>query len=337
MITYIGSLFEDARAVELRVLRGDECIAGIFDSASALQIAVDAHAEFNLYTTINRPANARITNRMGSRSLRDDDMAKIVRLPFDFDPVRPRAVASTDDELAIAIGKRNALASMLSALQWPMPAVAMSGNGAHALYRCHLPNTAATRDMLTAIYRGLRADFSDEQVIFDSTVRNPSRIWRLYGTVNRKGPDSPERPHRPASVRIPSRWDGVSPKQIEQLANRYAKQATVSTISRAPIVRVIGSGDFKTLDAAAWFQAHGLYKRRIGPDKHAVTCPWADEHSTPDAPYGTDTVLWDAEQGRWPTFHCSHAHCDQRTMRDVVRLLQDADAFCASTWRRAAA
>ena len=95
-------------------------------------------------------------------------------------------------------------------------------------------------------------------------------------------------------------------------------------------------GDFTTLDAVAWFQAHGLHKRRIGDGKHAVTCPWAGEHSTLDAPYGTDTVIWESEPGLWPTFHCSHQHCERRSMRDVVRLLQDADAFCTRTWRRAA-
>lgn len=334
MLTYIGNLLADARVAELRVHQGERWISGVFDSVSALQASIDDNTGFNCYTTLNKPAAVLVTNRMGTRALTDPDFEKIVRLPFDFDPVRPKDVPSTDAERDIALHKRNQFVSMLAALQWPMPAMGMSGNGAHALYRCSLKNSAETKEMLASIYRGLRGDFSDEHVLFDSSVRNPSRIWRLYGTVNRKGVCSIDRPHRQADIRLPARWDGVSPQQIEQLANRYARQAPVRTFT--PLVQVIGKGDFTTLDVVAWFQAHGLYKRGITGGKHAVTCPWADEHSTEDTPYGTDTVVWDAELGRWPTFYCSHAHCEGRSMRDVVRLLQDADAFCTRTWRRAA-
>jgi hypothetical protein len=335
MITYIGSLLADAGVAELRVHQGERWISGIFDSASALQASGEANAAFNIYTTLNRSTNVPVTNRMGSRALSDADIQKIVRLPFDFDPVRLTGQPSTEAELNAALNRRNKFVSMLSALQWPMPAMGMSGNGAHALYRCSLKNSTETKEMLAAIYRGLREDYSDEAVLFDASVRNPSRIWRLYGTLNRKGVDSPERPHRQATVQMPSRWEGVSPRQIEQLANRYTKQRTEH--AHGPLVPVVGKGDFTTLDAVTWFQAHGLYKRRIGAGKHAVSCPWNDEHSSPDTPYGTDTVIWDAEPGRWPTWHCSHAHCEHRTIRDVVRLLQDADAFCTETWRRAAA
>jgi hypothetical protein len=98
-----------------------------------------------------------------------------------------------------------------------------------------------------------------------------------------------------------------------------------------------GRGDLATLDVCAWFAAHGLLKRGLGGGKHAVVCPWLDEHSTPDAPYGTDTVVWDAESGNWPTFHCSHAHCEGRKIVHVMRLWGDADRHCARPWRRAPA
>ena len=333
-MTYVGSLLADARVAELRVHLGDKWISGMFDSASALEACIRDHGEYNCYSTLNRPTNVAVLNRMGGRALTDADIETVVRLPFDFDPVRPTGQPSTEAELNAALRRRNKFVSMLAALQWPMPAMGMSGNGAHALYRCSVKNNSETKEMLTAIYRGLRVDFSDEEVLFDSSVRNASRIWRLYSTMNRKGESTTERPHRIATVRLPARWDGVSPRQIEQLANGYAKQP--SAVVHAPLVRVIGKGDFTTLDAVAWFQAHGLHKRRIGDGKHAVTCPWAGEHSTLDAPYGTDTVIWESEPGLWPTFHCSHQHCERRSMRDVVRLLQDADAFCTRTWRRAA-
>ncbi len=190
-MTYIQQALADAGIIELRIHTGGErWISGLFDSASALNAAVEKHAANNIYATLNRPRSMPVTNAMGTKALCDEDIECVVRLPFDFDPARPRGEPSTDAELALAILRRNALIAMLTGLGWPQPATAISGNGAHALYRCRLPNSDATRGMLTALYRGLRHDFADETVSFDPTVRNPSRIWRFYGTVNRKGTPS---------------------------------------------------------------------------------------------------------------------------------------------------
>jgi hypothetical protein len=227
MISYLRQAFADAGIVELRVHTGERCISGLFDSVSALNAAVESHATSNIYTTLNRPRAMPVTNAMGARALRDQDIESIVRLPFDFDPARPVGQPSTETELKLAITKRNAVVAMLTALGWPQPATARSGNGAHALYRCRLPNTNETRDMLISLYRGLREEFNDELVSFDATVRNASRIWRLYGTTNRKGQPTPDRPHRKAEVSVPSRWEGVAPRQIDMLANRYARLGRV--------------------------------------------------------------------------------------------------------------
>jgi hypothetical protein len=174
-------------------------------------------------------------------------------------------------------------------------------------------------------------------VIFDPKVRNPGRIWRAYGTVNRKGLATPERPHRMATVSLPSRWEGVSPRQVNGLANSYARQSP-PTRSRSPVDQriVMGAGDYRTLDVVSWMSAHGAYKRQIGRKKHAVRCPWCEEHSTPDEPGGTDTVVWEAFDACWPRFCCSHAHCEGRSIADVMALWGDADRFCARAFRRPA-
>jgi hypothetical protein len=90
-------------------------------------------------------------------------------------------------------------------------------------------------------------------------------------------------------------------------------------------------GDYSTLDVGALFEAHGLYGRCIDPaeGRHAVLCPWADEHTVKrPATYG-DTVIWEARDGGWPRFHCSHKHCEGRRIEDVIALWPDADDFCA--------
>jgi hypothetical protein len=67
-----------------------------------------------------------------------------------------------------------------------------------------------------------------------------------------------------------------------------------------------------------------------------VRCPWDAEHSSIDSDHSTATVIWESDGG-WPTFHCSHDHCDGRTIRDVMAIWGDADAFCARQFARRAA
>jgi hypothetical protein len=185
------------------------------------------------------------------------------------------------------------------------------------------------RDQLDAIYRHWREDYAGNGVDFDIKVRNPSRIFRLYGSINRKGENTSERPWRRAVCDLPIAWQVVTPKQIEALASRYVRQALPRVTPRP---RLVGSGDYRTLDVVGWVSAHGLYKRRCGVGKHAVTCPWSDEHSTKDHPHGSDTVVFESN-GEWPGFYCSHAHCEDRSIRDLMALFGDADVYCARVFK----
>jgi hypothetical protein len=80
---------------------------------------------------------------------------------------------------------------------------ALSGNGAHALLR--LPDYDPTEaPRLKRLGNALSAKFSDTLVGIDRTVFNPSRIWRVYGTLNLKGTNTPDRPHRRAQLLGPA-------------------------------------------------------------------------------------------------------------------------------------
>jgi hypothetical protein len=257
----------------------------------------------------------------------------IVRLLVDFDPVRPRGVASTDAELAAAIDLRNRFVAAQSAIGWPHPALGLSGNGAHALYRCRICATPELADQLAHLYRRWRDEWSDGLVDFDATVRNPARICRLYGTVNRKGEATVDRPHRASSISVPPVWSDVSAGQIAVAAKLYRPLPSIgSPTPRTPAPK--GSGNYATLDAQAWFAAHGLYKRSLGADTHAVHCPWSAEHSTASPAHSADTVIFDAKPPKlWPRFFCHHAHCDGRGIADVMTLWGDADGYCAAGFR----
>ena len=337
---YFRRLLEDARTVEIRHNRGGKWESGLFDDLGHLSAAIRNHSrEGNLYTTLNRPAGRIATNAFGVQALRDDDIATICRIVFDFDPKRPTNTPSVDEELQSAIKASELAVRMLTAHGWPTPALGLSGNGAHAVYRTRIENSPAWRQRAAALYAGLRgrlqSRFGELGVEFDVTVRNPARIWRLYGSTNRKGDATVERPHRVASITLPAGpWQIVKAATIERTV---AALTPVVEQHRQQIERargpVTGGGDYSTLDIVGWFAAHDAYRRPLVNGKHAVRCPWVGDHSTAPPPNGSDTVVWEAIN-RWPSFHCSHAHCADRNLRDVIALWGDGGRFCSREWSR---
>lgn len=338
---YLDRLFADAGTVELcHMAQGRIWSTWHQDTASLLGAAARVHERGNLFTTLNRIDPARLTahlaSRPGSRTP-DACIQRYSRLFFDFDPERPKGESSTDSELAAAEARARGLVMKLTMLGWPQPLMAMSGNGAHLQYRCALPNTAETAAMLRTIYAGLAREFGDSEVAFDTTVRNPGRLCALYGSKKRKGADTAERPYRLSFCAIPEPLAQVHPRQVSGLAAFYAAQtpapATCPPANRARGPRVMGRGDFASLDVVSWFGAHGAYIGRLSARVHGVRCPWREEHSTPSPKSGSDSIIFEADRAGWPGFHCKHSHCDGRTIRDVLAIWPDADAYCGAAFQ----
>jgi len=318
-IDYIGQLIADTGVVELRHFNQGRIQSALFDDADKLRHSIPDVG--NCFTTLNRLDRA-ACNCFGAMASRDDQIIKIVRIPFDFDPVRPPKVPSTQTELDQARERANECERYLRMMGWPDPLVAMSGNGWHLQYRTLMPATAETKAILKVIYSGLDEMLSDDAVSFDTTVRNPSRILRLYGTTNRKGATTDDRPHR-KSFHLPiEQWHQVRPRQVEKLGKRFEKPKPV--VDQREFTPVSGSGDYSSLDAVRWFSSHGLYEHHLEDNKHAVVCPWEYEHSESNP---NDTIIFEADTS-WPGFHCHHAHCEGRKIRDVIALFGDADQFC---------
>src|SRR5688500_10072374 len=57
--------------------------------------------------------------------------------------------------------------------------------------------------------------------------------------------------------------------------------------------------------------------------KHAVICPWIDEHTTgiPGDDGDTSTVIFEPNSDHGWAFKCLHAHCVNRTVKDVLEKL----------------
>jgi hypothetical protein len=183
-----------------------------------------------VYVTIN-PVNpdllARACNRMKyagkTPATSDGDILRRRWLLIDCDAVRPAGISSTNEEHGAALEKAREIRDYLTSLGWPEPIMLDSGNGAQMTYRIDLPSD---EDGLVSRVLSALSVMSDDQVKLDVTVCNPARIWRLPGTMNRKGDSTETRPHRPARLAaIPAKpesaavADLVTTDQLLQLAS----------------------------------------------------------------------------------------------------------------------
>lgn len=225
------AIFAKGQVVELRVPKAgrDGTIAGFFNNSRALAAAA---AELSgkypgVYVTLNpvnpelfdRAPNCVVTNAERGILAHDKDIIGRRWLPIDFDPVRPADCASTAEEHAAALERAKQARDYLTAKGWPQPIFANSGNGAHLLYRIDLPNDEEAKAAVRGVLAHLKEQFSDDAVKSDTTVSNAARIWKVYGTMSAKGPNTPERPHRLAEIiDKPQELGVVTLEQLQELA-----------------------------------------------------------------------------------------------------------------------
>ncbi len=172
-------------------------VSGYFDDPDALAdaaVRLEDQRAPGIYATLNpvKPALlARVCNRVVTHpkaTTGDADIARRVWLPFDIDPVRPAGISSNPDELEAARARALDAAHWLTGELGEAPAVwAFSGNGYHLLFRIDLPNDGKATASVKSIIDATADRFTDDAVAVDRTVFNAARIWKVYGTMARKG------------------------------------------------------------------------------------------------------------------------------------------------------
>ncbi len=240
--------------VELRafgVSGGQSIRRGFYDDAEKLAsdaVELSKCGASGVYVTPNdvSMAASRLKVRMnrhgrvtgGGSCAGNDDVTGRRWLLLDFDPVRPSGTSATEGELGQAILRARAVADALSADGWPNPVRAVSGNGAHLMYRVDLP--AGDGGLIKGVTHALSEQWSDDEVTLDPAVHNAARIWKMYGTMARKGEDSEERPHRAARlVDVPEPVEIVQAELLLAVLKRRAgvdeggqTSSCTSTLSR---------------------------------------------------------------------------------------------------------
>lgn len=208
----LAVLFNPGQVVELRVLhvggKDKNTTSGYFDDHHLLaETAARCDGKgTGVYVVLNQidPALlARRANRVepwAKLTTADHDVIRRRWLPVDFDCVRPAGISATDAEHGAALERAQECAEKLTAEGWPTPVFADSGNGAHLLYPIDLPNDDAATTFVRSTLEAINAEFGDDRVKVDLKNFNAARIWKLYGTLARKGDDTPDRPHRRAHL-----------------------------------------------------------------------------------------------------------------------------------------
>lgn len=210
----ILGVFGRSRAWDNKTARG--VVSGYFDDHDSFCNAVklaDKFAHSGIYFTlqvIDPRLIGRAFNHLKPSTLTTSNPNVVAYrwLPIDIDPVRPSGISSSDAELSEALKLRNRIAKEFTAemkLQPPLRAV--SGNGGHLLFRLEdLPVNQRSESLIKTTLAGLSDRFDTGKVKIDTTVFNPARIWKLYGTTSKKGDVVPAgkyreaRPHRMAYI-----------------------------------------------------------------------------------------------------------------------------------------
>ena len=304
------------------------------DAAGKIE-ALDATGTYDgIYIILNEITPAllsRRANRIETRlpkaaaTTADADIIRRRWFPVDIDVKRPSGISSTDEEHAAALEGAGKVARYLSEEHgFPEPIRADSGNGAHLLYRIDLPNDEGSRTLIERCLKALGAAFdrdpSENQPGWeiDKTTFNAARIWKLYGTVARKGDNTPERPHRRARIlEVP---ETVDPVRIEDLAG-LATQAPAEEQPRQEFRP--RNGGAPGIDLEDWLREYGASlppyqaKSKTGFRTFYLfdVCPWDPAHRDKSAFVGqrTDGPL---------VAGCHHNGCSGYGWKDLRALVE---------------
>lgn len=257
----------------------------------------------------SREQNEKILSKRGLKTTSDTDIERLTWLLVDVDPKRPAGVSSTDAEKDSAYSVIKQIYSYLRNIGFSSPVVCDSGNGYHLLYKTDL--STSNSEYIKRFLQALDMMFSSDLVDVDTTVFNPARITKVYGTIARKGSNTKDRPHRASGiVWVP---DEVKPTSIQLIK----KVADVLPVSEQPSYRN-NYTDAKKFDVDEFIRATGIKVSkdyRSGEYRRIVLeeCPFNPNHKAPDSMIAIHN---DGKIG----FKCFHNSCMNKRWQDVRKL-----------------
>lgn len=322
----IEQLHDDDRLFEIRVIgnRSKKPISGYFKDADTLLAkfkTVDLNGA-NVYITLNQIDESlfsRIQSECfvaGAAATQDKEVNGYRWFFIDLDPERASGISSTDDELKEAYATAKKVALFLKDCGFEEPVKAMSGNGAHLLYRINLANTDANRALIERCLKALSMMFDTERVKIDTVNCNQSRVCKLYGTLAQKGKSTKSRPYRMSHIFGDARECKVTDRvYLEKLAAELPEEDI-----KPDRTNNYNSNSF---DIERWMDEHGLRytaKTWNGGTKFILDeCPFDSSHKAPDS------MIVKSASGAIG-FKCLHNSCSGHHWREL-RMMLEPDAY----------
>ena len=198
-----------SEVVEVRILRNSprmgtqytgKTISGYYEKA-AFEKLVEDIKPYNedpdtkgIYTTLHAvhpDCLFRSQNRLRDGSTgdltSDHHITHFLAFPIDIDAKRIAGISASQGELDAACAESKKISEVFEGLEIPL-LKALSGNGYHIISLIEpFENTTENAARFKQLGDRVAAHFGT-----DTSIYNPSRIWKLYGTVTRKGDHTDE-------------------------------------------------------------------------------------------------------------------------------------------------
>jgi hypothetical protein len=332
----LSVVIDDGQAFEIRILSprykgrrwSPRVLYGYFDDPAAVVAAIQQaglEGAKGVYFTLNPidPAllargHNRLVEAKDGQTTADTNIVRRRWLLIDCDPKRPSGISASEEEKEQAHAKAREVFTFLQSEGWPEPVAADSGNGFHLLYRIDLPTDDGGQ--VKQVLEALSERFTDEYVEIDTTVYNPARICKLYGTRAEKGDHCPAlgREHRLSRLlAVPEAAEIVPEDKLRDLAGEHTPlvQRMQPSPARTPPA---GRGHAWTQDDVQSFIDHNLSHCDPAPPQPygngykwvLRVCPFNPDHSDRSA---VVTIRDDGVLG----FRCHHNGCNGNNWRTL--------------------
>ncbi len=307
-------IFKPEGLIEIRALSG-YTYSGYFQDREKLIAELKKHDDKTWYFVMNdinsacysRDQCEKVLSKKGLKTTGDGEIDKIRWLLVDTDPVRPAGVSASDAEKKLAFATAKRVYKYLRSVGFSAPVVCDSGNGYHLLYSVRMVSADASH--VKKFLQALDMMFSDEHVSIDTSVFNPSRITKVYGTIARKGANTAERPHRPSGfIHIPSEIEPTSIALIKK----------VEAVIPEPQKPSYSNYYANRFDIDDFIAKSGLQVQRetqVGGCRKIILaeCPFDHNHKAPDS------AIFVMDNGAI-AFKCFHNSCQDRKWQDLRRM-----------------
>ena len=307
-------IFKPDGVIEVRSMDG-YTFSGYFKDRQRLVSELAKRDDKTWYFVMNdindacysREQSERILSKKGLKTTGDKEIEVIRWILIDADPERPAGVSSTDEEKAKSKETIKRVYKYLKQEGFSDPVVCDSGNGYHLLYSVDMDVDDA--DYTKKFLQTLDMLFSDEYVKIDTAVFNPARITKVYGTIARKGANTPERPHRASGF-------VYIPEEIKKNSIHLLKKV-ISVLPEKP-KPVYRNNSIEAFDIDDFIAKHGIrvkHETKSGDVRKLVLeeCPFDHNHKAPDS------AIFVMNSGAI-AFKCFHNSCSDKGWKDLRQM-----------------